>query len=204
MACSDDESATITAAKSAMRTRLLRRRRELPEPVRAWSAERLQAALLAALPLRHGLTVAAYSPLATEPGGRLPQVLSEAGHTVLLPITLPDNDLDWAAYEGELAPAGRGLREPVGERLGPEAVSRTDMVVVPALAVGPDGQRLGRGGGSYDRALARVGDTAVVALLFDDEYPCEVPGEPHDRLVSHVVTPSGGYTAICRQTPPAP
>jgi len=52
--------------------------------------------------------------------------------------------------------------------------------------------RLGRGGGSYDRALGRVPvGTFVCALVYDGELLDEVPREPHDRPVSAVVTPSG-------------
>ena len=48
------------------------------------------------------------------------------------------------------------MREPAGPRLGRAAVAEAQLVVVPALAVDRRGLRLGRGGGSYDRALARV------------------------------------------------
>ena len=64
--------------------------------------------------------------------------------------------------------------------------------MVPALAVGASGTRLGRGGGSYDRALARVRPgVPVLALLYDGELLDEVPAEPHDRAVTLVVQPSG-------------
>ena len=54
--------------------------------------------------------------------------------------------------------------------LGAAAIAEADTVFVPALAVARDGNRLGRGGGSYDRALRRVpAGVPVVALLFDDE-----------------------------------
>ncbi len=53
---------------------------------------------------------------------------------------------------------------------------------MPGLAVGHDGLRLGRGGGSYDRALARVPvGTFTCVLLHDDEVGVDVPAEPHDR-----------------------
>jgi 5-formyltetrahydrofolate cyclo-ligase len=52
--------------------------------------------------------------------------------------------------------------------------------------------RLGRGGGSYDRALGRVPvGTFTCALLFDDEVGIAVPTEPHDRPVRAVATPTG-------------
>ncbi len=71
------------------------------------------------------------------------------------------------------------------------------VVAVPAVAVARNGVRLGRGGGYYDRALAhaRAGAT-VVALVFDDELVDDLPAEPHDRRVTAVVTPSGGWQAL--------
>ena len=81
---------------------------------------------------------------------------------VLLPALLPDNDLDWGAYTGTGLPRARPARramdlfEPAGERLGPDAVLEADVVLLPGLAVDARGMRLGRGGGSYDRVLARL------------------------------------------------
>ncbi|MFG3349190.1 5-formyltetrahydrofolate cyclo-ligase [Streptomyces sp. NPDC048018] len=143
-------------------------------------------------------TVAAYVSVGREPGTRaLLDALREQGVRVLLPVLLPDNDLDWAAYEGagRLAKAGRGLLEPVGERLGPEAVCAADAVLLPGLAVDARGMRLGRGGGSYDRVLARLvraaADPALVVLLYANEVVARVPEEPHDHPVHAVVTPEG-------------
>jgi 5-formyltetrahydrofolate cyclo-ligase len=145
----------------------------------------------------------AYVPVGSEPGGPdLPGVLAAAlpaAGTLLLPILLPDLDLTWAAYrEGEpLVAAGRGMREPAGPRLGVDAVSAASLVVVPAVAVDRRGVRLGRGGGSYDRALARVGpDALVVAPLHDGEFVDTLPAEPHDRRVHAVITPSAGLIRL--------
>jgi 5-formyltetrahydrofolate cyclo-ligase len=80
----------------------------------------------------------------------------------------------------------------VGSRLGPDAVATADVVLLPGLAVSTRGERLGRGGGSYDRALGRVPPgRPVLALLYDGELLPAVPAEPHDRPVTGVVTPSG-------------
>ncbi|MEU8664977.1 5-formyltetrahydrofolate cyclo-ligase [Actinoplanes philippinensis] len=89
----------------------------------------------------------------------------------------------------------RGLREPGGPRLGVEAVCSVDLLLVPALAVGHDGTRMGRGGGSYDRVLARLPEPGplTVALLHDGEDVVTVPAEPHDRRVHAVITPTGGF-----------
>lgn len=129
--------------------------------------------------------VAAYEPLRTEPGSTaLLAGLSGSGVQVLVPVTLPDRDLDWTEWGSS------------GRRLGPAAISAASAVLVPALAVAVDGTRLGRGGGSYDRALSRCADLAPrrVALLFDGELVASLPTQPWDRPVTDVVQPSGWTT----------
>lgn len=147
-------------------------------------------------------TVAAYVSVGAEPGtGALLDALRARGTRVLLPALLPDNDLDWGTYEGTSSlvrvqhPGKMALLEPGGERLGPDAVLAADVVLLPGLAVDARGMRLGRGGGSYDRVLARLeaagAHPALVVLLYDREVVAHVPEEPHDKAVDGVVTPSG-------------
>jgi 5-formyltetrahydrofolate cyclo-ligase len=147
-------------------------------------------------------TVAGYVSVGGEPGtGALLDALLERGVRVLLPVLRPDNDLDWGLYGGpdSLAPVHRPgritLLEPRGERLGPDAVLTAGAVLLPGLAVDARGMRLGRGGGSYDRVLARLAaagaDPALVVLLYDTEVVDRLPDEPHDRPVHAAVTPSG-------------
>ncbi|WP_327236161.1 5-formyltetrahydrofolate cyclo-ligase [Streptomyces sp. NBC_01317] len=143
-------------------------------------------------------TVAAYVSVGREPGTRvLLDVLRGRGVEVLLPVLRADNDLDWARYEGaeRLVRAGRGLWEPDGTPLGPDAVLAAEVVLLPGLAVDTRGMRLGRGGGSYDRVLARLeragAAPTLAVLLYDDEVVARVPAEPHDRPVHAVVTPGG-------------
>ncbi len=142
--------------------------------------------------------MAAYVSVGREPGTHaLLDALRARGVRVLLPVLMADNDLDWAVFEGaeHLEPAGRGLLEPAGTRLGPQAVLDADAVLLPGLAVDARGMRLGRGGGSYDRVLARLAAAgahpALVVLLYDDEVVARVPEEPHDHPVDAVVTPAG-------------
>ncbi len=132
-------------------------------------------------------------------------MLTEVCGRLLLPVLRPDNDLDWAVFRGTLVPAARGLREPAGPRLGTGAIAGAELVIVPALAVDRRGVRLGRGGGSYDRALHRVGPaTLVVAALYDGELLDEVPEQPHDQRVDAVVTPSGGLQHLLSGRKPPP
>ena len=184
----------LLAQKLALRDQLVtaRRRRSLLEV--AESAQAIADHLLATTELQRAATITAYVSMGGEPGtGPLLDTWFEAGRHTLLPVLLPDNDLDWARYTGSnLVAARRGLLEPDGERLGVDAIARADVVVTPGLAVDRTGMRLGRGGGSFDRAIARVPlGTPVITLLYDDELLAMVPSGPLDRRVSAVVTPSG-------------
>ncbi|MFL6171728.1 MAG: 5-formyltetrahydrofolate cyclo-ligase [Marmoricola sp.] len=182
----------IEAGKLALRDQLVTARGRLPLAVLADRARLVSDRLLASEEVRRAATVAAYVSVGREPGtGVLLDALSAAGKRVVLPLLQPDDDLDWAVYAGpqSLASARRGLLEPVGEPLGPEAVATADVVIVPGLAVDRAGLRLGRGGGSYDRALGRVPvGTFTCVVLNDSELLDHVPAAPHDRRVSAAVT----------------
>jgi 5-formyltetrahydrofolate cyclo-ligase len=141
-------------------------------------------------------TVAAYVSVGTEPESRgLIFALWKRGTYVLLPVLRPDGELDWASYEGpeSLGPGPHGLLEPTEPPRGVGAITSADVVLVPALAVDREGRRLGRGGGSYDRALARVGPSILtVALLYDGELVWEVPVTEHDQPVRAAALPREG------------
>jgi 5-formyltetrahydrofolate cyclo-ligase len=190
-------------AKTAVRDQVLAARRRLPLPDLDEAAQALADHLLADPAVRRAATVTAYASVGREPGTSvLLDALRAAGKRILLPVVLPDLDLDWAVHEGALVPAARGLLEPAGPRLGVDAVATADVVLVPGLAVSPDGHRLGQGGGCYDRALVRVPvGTPTCVLLHDGELGLDVPVEPHDRPVTHAVTPSSG---VVRLRPPGP
>ncbi|MGK5738217.1 5-formyltetrahydrofolate cyclo-ligase [Micromonospora sp. URMC 103] len=204
------DGAEVThVAKRDMRRELLARRREFTAETRATAASRVQAELVALVRRLRPQRMTAYVPVGSEPGGpELPDVLRQVlppGGELLLPVLRPDLDLDWAAYAGpgSLAVAGRGMREPTGSRRGVGAITTAELVVLPALAVDRRGLRLGRGGGSYDRALARVpAATLTVVLLHDGELVPAVPAEPHDRPVRAVITPDGGLRTLDAASPP--
>lgn len=197
--------------KATARSRFVNDRCTLGNHERREASSAAVACLMRAPELVKAKTVCAYVSFGTEPDtGGLIEGLAGRGVTVLLPVLLADRDLDWARYEPgrEFASGRLGLREPGGERLGVDAVRGADVMIVPALAVSADGQRLGRGGGSYDRVLARLSDTDesaaaqhlgarrqsrpwVCALLFDHERNAEFPVEPHDRPVDAACSAAG-------------
>jgi 5-formyltetrahydrofolate cyclo-ligase len=192
----------FAARKTALRDQLVttRGRRSLLEV--SEGARAIARHLVESPEVRRAATVAAYVSIGTEPGtGPLLDALTAMGRRVILPVVLPDLDLDWAVYDGpeNLARARRGLLEPTAERLGLEAVATADVVLTPGLAVDRTGMRLGQGGGCYDRALGRVPVGAFTCtLLYDGELLDEVPAAAHDRRVTAVVTPEAGVVRLTR------
>jgi 5-formyltetrahydrofolate cyclo-ligase len=175
-------------------------RRALPPPVRAERAAALAAAAVR-LADSTGGPVCAYVPVGSEPGSlELVAALHAAGHEVLLPVVPPGpGPLEWAAYAGpdSLAAGPLGLREPVGPRLGPDAIARARLVLVPGLAVDRRGVRLGRGAGHYDRTLLLAApDVPIVIVLNDEELVEQLPAEPHDRPVTAALLADAGLVTL--------
>lgn len=192
--------ADLAAAKAALRRRLLATRAARSEDDRAAAGRLLRDTILDLPQAQMAGTIAGYVSVGSEPGTRsLIFAFWKRGAYVLLPRLRPDLDLDWASYEGpdSLAPGPRGLLEPTEPSRGTGAITSADLIIVPALAVDQRGHRLGRGGGSYDRALARVGAVIpTIALLYDDEVLDEVPAGPHDQPVRFAAQPAKGISSL--------
>ncbi|MDT0320025.1 5-formyltetrahydrofolate cyclo-ligase [Streptomyces millisiae] len=197
-----EASPEIAAQKREVRRDLLAVRAAMADDEVAQAARELAERALELPEVAEARTVAAYVSVGHEPGtAALLATLRARGVRVLLPVLLPDDDLDWAEYEGagrlvEAEHAGRiRLLQPGGRRLGRDAVTEADVVLLPGLAVDTRGVRMGRGGGSYDRVLARItaagARPALVALVYGHELVDALPWEPHDRPVQAAITPEG-------------
>lgn len=69
------------------------------------------------------------------------------------------------------------------------SLTEVDLILVPGLAFSPDGHRLGRGGGYYDRLLATLlPETVRLGVCFSFQLLPSIPLEEHDETVSAVVT----------------
>lgn len=192
------DAASIAATKTMLR-QVIRRRRAGRDPGQRQRDdeqrfERLQGLLRTRRPRR----LAAYLSADTEPDSRrLVDWVAGLGVPVALPVLtdgagqwLPSPA--WAPYEGvdRLREGRSGILEPVGSLLPEGVLAGVDLIIVPGLAADRQGNRLGRGGGWYDRARSGRVVLETWLLLNDDEVLDEVPADAWDLPVDLIVTPS--------------
>lgn len=178
----------VAAEKNALRKRIKSQRKE-----RVFDPElsNVYCAHLAELCLSIGVRkVAAYLPYVGEPDIELFLDWSlENGIEIILPVAHADGTLSWVNFDGSTEIGIHGFAEAVGE---PATLADTNLAVVPALAIGNGGMRLGKGKGYYDRALKGISpNVPVVAVIFEEELLDEVPSQQHDLGVGAALTPNG-------------
>lgn len=131
--------------------------------------------------------VAAYLPFGAEPNF-LPYIEAAllSGTRLLMPVSQKDGTLTWVSYKGQSAPGIFGFNEPLGE---PAELTDAELILIPASAVDSHGNRLGKGKGFYDIALAEKLVTApIAAVVFESEILESIPVETHDKPVNYAVT----------------
>lgn len=182
-----DESVRI--AKQMMRTEMRRLRRALPD--RVGRSERIWAGLepvLAALAGESSLSVFAFRGVSGEPETD-PWIvrMQSLGYEIGLPRCEGSTMVVVNLHEHTLFETSTfGIPEPLGAAIDPSYI---DVVIVPGLAFTETGQRLGQGGGYYDRYLPMLRkDCVTIAVCFEPQIVAAVPGEAHDQTVDMIVT----------------
>ena len=181
-------SATVAAAKRALRRRALAQRRLLDIPEAAGAAA---AHLLQAVDIAPGVTVAGYAAMRGELDPRPALLALEArGCRTVLPHTTGRGEpLRFLAAPGGLAESTDAL----GIAAPPASAAEydPDLLLVPLAAFDRRGYRLGYGGGFYDAALARLragGTITAVGWAFAAQEVEAIPAEPHDARLDWIVT----------------
>ncbi len=186
-------SKSITEMKAEMRTRVRAEVEQLTRAQREDAAVEICARLVEQPAWVKARSVMLFAPLPDEPNVRalFPAAL-DAGKLVALPrfnALLGDyeaaviRDLDKDCVEGKF-----GVLEP-SAMCETVDLKRLDLILVPGVAFGWQGHRLGRGKGFYDRLLAEVsGQTCGVG--FDQQVVSTLPVEPHDVRLNCILTPS--------------
>ncbi len=144
--------------------------------------------ILTASELKNATNIASYISYEFEPEtSDINQRLIKDGKKVFLPRLLENNDIQWVSWNGssENLTKVEKIYEPIGDAVEVEL----DVIILPALHVDRMGNRLGQGGGSYDRALSRS-KAFKIALLHYGELTSEIlPVQPHDEKVDATATP---------------
>ncbi|GMW01326.1 MAG: 5-formyltetrahydrofolate cyclo-ligase [Candidatus Hydrogenedentota bacterium] len=178
--------------KSRLRLALLKRRRGLgAEQVRAWN-HAIQSHLLSHGTYQSSASVLTYVSSKDNEVDTLPIIRDglEMGKSIFVPRVAAGRMLQWVklASIADLAPGPMGILEP---RTG-EAVSGDDgdLVLVPGIAFDRHGNRVGYGGGYFDRFLPRFRGIKI-GLAFAAQVVEEVPSETYDMRVDWIITEFG-------------
>ncbi len=182
----------LDEAKREVRRALLARRKGMAGLVRRLRS-RLVCRRVGELSVwRRARAVFAYAAWGAEPDlAPLLRSALRAGRPVAFPVTRGAR-LEFRRVRslGDLAPGSLGILEPAvgrGTRVTP---GPGDLVLVPGVGFTASGDRLGRGGGHYDRALARRSGAAAVGVGFDLQIVPGLPCGARDVRMDAVVTES--------------
>lgn len=175
----------IALAKAQLRSKILASR-----VGREPATEALTGNLLELVSQLKAQSVATYLSFGAEPSTTtFISALLNNGIEVLVPKVLQDGTLSWFKWDGvSTVTSNLGMLEPDANKLTQVSVSQAELLIIPALAVDVEGNRLGRGKGFFDRELEQLGSSQVYAVCFEDEFFESLPSEAHDQIVSGVVT----------------
>ncbi len=122
---------------------------------------------------------------------RLIHIMMRDGKQVAVPLCVEKGVMEARRIEGmgDLVSGRYGILAP---RLNCQVVQpeELDLVIVPCCTGTPRGERLGYGGGYYDRYLAKVKCPTMMLCRHQLERE-DVPTQPHDVLMDYFVTERG-------------
>ena len=181
---------TLAQEKANLRKELRAKRRLQDREILRKDSEAICVRLLELPELQQAETVFCYVSCGGEVETQhLIEILLQQGKTVVVPRCKPQGQMDCVPITAlsDLEPGAMNIPEPPKDIPGLPA-QMVDFAVVPAVACGRDGSRLGQGGGYYDRFLERS-SCAFAAVCQTEFLLSRVPCEPHDRKMSIIVTP---------------
>jgi 5-formyltetrahydrofolate cyclo-ligase len=185
---------TDDSGKLALRARMIALRATIPAAVRSTASRDLADLHLSGIGFFPGCTVSGFLSIGDEIDPQpLMQRLQSRGLHLCLPVMLgKDQPLQFRTYRSgdDLATVQWGIRQPRED----QPIVEPDVLLVPLLAVDPKGQRLGYGGGYYDRTIKHLRAKkriVAIGLGYDLQMIDAVPHLDYDETLDWVLTPSG-------------
>lgn len=137
-----------------------------------------------------GLCVGIYAPLPHEVN-LLPLLQEYPQHHFVFPICLPGHKLRFHEVRdvaADMQPGAMNIPEPAPHTpvVQPEEI---DILIVPGVAFTRNGERMGYGGGFYDRFIPLCTNAKILALAFDEQMVDSIPTEPHDLRIRTIINP---------------
>ena len=174
-------------AKQRIRELLIQKRRMLAAEERCSLSESILSQLEKMTVFREAKTVLLYYPKNNEVDVLPLFRRYKRDKTLLLPVTHRDR-MTAHPYEGndKMHRGKFGIPEPTT----PEFQGKIDVIIVPAVAFDRAGNRLGRGGGYYDRFLKKQPHATLIGVGYDFQLVDEVPVRKHDQKVHRIILPS--------------
>ncbi|MGH8630204.1 MAG: 5-formyltetrahydrofolate cyclo-ligase [Burkholderiales bacterium] len=187
------------SAKEALRHRILAARGAIGRPQHTAACAAMTGSLIELAPYRRARTVSAYCSFGSEfdSAALLAEVLRTGKRLVLPRIDRAARRLVFhfvADLDARLVPGTWGILEPDPGRCPIVDLREIEFMLVPGVAFTRDCERLGYGGGFYDRVLAQLDpECRSVSAAFSLQIVDSLPAGPDDRRVDAVVTESGYF-----------
>ncbi len=180
--------------KKELRKKNLAVRNSLAADELTFKSEEIKKKLFARQDFRHKYNIMFFLTFGTEV--RTEAMVREAlsqGKKIIVPKTDKENNaliLSWLHdYDKDLAPGIWGIPEPHVASLRPVKPAEIDLVVVPGVAFDRNGNRLGYGGGYYDRFFTKLKkDVPLIALAFDCQIVEHIPTGRFDKKIDCLIT----------------
>lgn len=193
----------MTDIRQAIRAQLRQRREQLTTAECAHLSGRICEHLVRSRLFRTSHRIACYFPHGKEVD--LTDLMLQAwaqGKTTFLPVLarFPKGHLWWLPYyiDTPLYRNRFGIPEPAhARRLRSTKLRSLDLILVPLVAFDSSGQRIGMGGGFYDRSLARIRHTHSwhrprrIGVAFSWQEVEHIPAQPWDVPLDGIVTDQG-------------
>ena len=185
---------TIQAMKRTLRQRIIADRAALPHEERARLSGEITAQLLRLPSYSKAHTVLGYVNFGAEFESEawIRQALHDGKGLLLPKVNRVTHELDLyrvTDVDTQLAPGAFGIREPLPQKCVAANLEEADFILLPGVAFGRDGSRLGYGGGFYDKLLARLNHKpTLVAAAYAIQLAEDIPQEATDQKIDCLVT----------------